>query len=167
MGNVQWEGSRPQGRRPGSGGPLHSSPSRIVPGVTVLESPEGHAHLVIPRFDRTDAGPLHQHTPGGGSFTWTTTSREPAATRNTSGPCSSWVSPRPAWLRATAGWSSMSWPSTRTATHQMRVADKRRDITYDDLEGVGRSFGIRAPFRSRRGSKAPPPEAGDSGRDAR
>ena len=34
-----------------------------------------------------------------------------------------------------------------TATHQMRVADKRRDITYDDLEGVGRAFGIRAPSR--------------------
>ena len=33
--------------------------------VTMLESTEGHAHLVIPRFDVTPEGPLHQHTLGG------------------------------------------------------------------------------------------------------
>lgn len=37
--------------------------------ITLLESPEGHAHLLIPRFDRiaTDSGfrALHQHTLGG------------------------------------------------------------------------------------------------------
>jgi serine/threonine-protein kinase HipA len=33
--------------------------------VIVEESAEGHAHLVIPRFDRTDEGRLHQHTLGG------------------------------------------------------------------------------------------------------
>ncbi len=33
--------------------------------VIIEESAEGHAHLVIPRFDRTDEGRLHQHTLGG------------------------------------------------------------------------------------------------------
>lgn len=33
--------------------------------IEVLESDEGHAHLVIPRFDRTDEGGIHQHTLGG------------------------------------------------------------------------------------------------------
>jgi serine/threonine-protein kinase HipA len=33
--------------------------------VIVLEGPQGHAHLVIPRFDRPGDDPLHQHTLGG------------------------------------------------------------------------------------------------------
>ncbi len=33
--------------------------------IDVLESEQGHAHLVIPRFDRTADGGLHQHTLGG------------------------------------------------------------------------------------------------------
>jgi serine/threonine-protein kinase HipA len=32
-----------------------------------------------------------------------------------------------------------------TATHQMRVADKRADITRADLIGVAETFGIRNP----------------------
>lgn len=33
--------------------------------IDVLESEQGHAHLVIRRFDRTEDGGLHQHTLGG------------------------------------------------------------------------------------------------------
>ncbi len=33
--------------------------------VIVLEGPQGHAHLVIPRFDRPGDEPFHQHTLGG------------------------------------------------------------------------------------------------------
>jgi len=33
--------------------------------IIVEESAQGHAHLVIPRFDRTPEGALHQHTLGG------------------------------------------------------------------------------------------------------
>jgi serine/threonine-protein kinase HipA len=36
-----------------------------VVDVGVLETPDGHAHLVIPRFDRPGEGGLHQHTLGG------------------------------------------------------------------------------------------------------
>ena len=36
-----------------------------VVDVSILESREGHAHLVVPRFDLTPEGPLHQHTLGG------------------------------------------------------------------------------------------------------
>ncbi len=36
-----------------------------VVDVEVVESPEGHAHLAIPRFDITPTGVLHQHTLGG------------------------------------------------------------------------------------------------------
>ena len=36
-----------------------------VVDVRILESAEGHAHLVIPRFDRPGTTPLHQHTLGG------------------------------------------------------------------------------------------------------
>ena len=33
--------------------------------VAVLESPDGHAHLLVPRFDIRDGTRLHQHTLGG------------------------------------------------------------------------------------------------------
>jgi len=33
--------------------------------IRMLESDEGHAHLVVPRFDRPGPTPLHQHTLGG------------------------------------------------------------------------------------------------------
>lgn len=36
-----------------------------VVDVRILESGDGHAHLIIPRFDRPGATPLHQHTLGG------------------------------------------------------------------------------------------------------
>jgi serine/threonine-protein kinase HipA len=36
-----------------------------VVDVTLLESPDGHAHLLVPRFDRPGPEPLHQHTLGG------------------------------------------------------------------------------------------------------
>jgi len=36
-----------------------------VVDVRIIEGAEGHAHLVIPRFDRPGATPLHQHTLGG------------------------------------------------------------------------------------------------------
>lgn len=36
-----------------------------VVDITVLESSDGHAHLVVPRFDHPTEGGLHQHTLGG------------------------------------------------------------------------------------------------------
>lgn len=33
--------------------------------IEVLESDQGHAHLIIPRFDHSEEGGLHQHTLGG------------------------------------------------------------------------------------------------------
>lgn len=36
-----------------------------VVDVTMIETSQGHAHLVIPRFDLTPEGRLHQHTLGG------------------------------------------------------------------------------------------------------
>jgi len=36
-----------------------------VVDIEMLVGPEGHAHLVIPRFDRPPEGPLHQHSLGG------------------------------------------------------------------------------------------------------
>ena len=34
-----------------------------------------------------------------------------------------------------------------TSQHQLRIADKRADITSAELTAVGRGFGIRAPHR--------------------
>ena len=36
-----------------------------VPKMHLLEGPDGHAHLVVPRFDRPGGVRLHQHTLGG------------------------------------------------------------------------------------------------------
>ncbi len=147
--------------------------------VTVLESQEGHAHLVIPRFDAPDAVPLHQHTLGGllhldyndpGASSYEEYLRimlrlglPPASlvegyrrmvfnvlainqddhVKN----LSFHMDPSGAWSLTPAYDLTFAKGRGWTATHQMRVADKRRDITHDDLEGVGRSFGIRAPSR--------------------
>lgn len=147
--------------------------------VSVLESDEGHAHLVVPRFDRDDRGPLHQHTlggllhvdyndPGASSYeeylrTMLRLGMPPAAViegyrrmvfnvlavnqddhvKNLSfhmDRSGSW-SLTPAYDLTFAkggGW---------TATHQMRVADKRAGITHADLVQVARDFGVRAPSR--------------------
>lgn len=147
--------------------------------VTVLESPEGHAHLVIPRFDGTGAGPLHQHTlggllhldynePGASSYeeylrTALKLGLPPASllegyrrmifnvlainqddhVKN----LSFHMDRSGAWSLTPAYDLTFSKGSKWTATHQMRVADKRHGITYEDLEAVARSFGIRAPSR--------------------
>jgi serine/threonine-protein kinase HipA len=148
-----------------------------VVDIHVVESPEGHAHLVIPRFDRRDGERLHQHTlggllhvdyndPGASSYeeylrTILRLGMPPAAViegyrrmvfnvlavnqddhvKNLSfhmGPDGTW-SLTPAYDLTFArggGW---------TATHQMRVADKRADITRSDLLAVAAAFAIRNP----------------------
>lgn len=148
-----------------------------VVDVLLLESREGHAHLVIPRFDRRDGGSLHQHTFGGllhvdyndaGASSYEEYLRTmlrlgmpPAAViegfrrmvfnvlavnqddhvKNLSFHMDAhgvWL-PTPAYdltFARGAGW---------TATHQMRVADKRTDIRRADLIEVGRTFGVRDP----------------------
>lgn len=148
-----------------------------VTEVMVLESGDGHAHLVVPRFDRPTEGGLHQHTlggllhvdyndPGASSYeeylrTILRLGMPPAAViegfrrmvfnvlavnqddhvKNLSfhmDDAGSW-SLTPAYDLTFAkggGW---------TATHQMRVADKRSGITRKDLIGVAETFGLRNP----------------------
>jgi len=150
-----------------------------VVDVTVLESPEGHAHLVIPRFDHPEAGPLHQHTlggllhldyndPGASSYeeylrTMLRLGLPPASLMEgyrrmvfnvLAVNQDDHVKNLSFHMDRTGTWSltpayDLTFAKGRgfTATHQMRVADKRSGITYGDLQGVGRAFGIRAPAR--------------------
>jgi len=147
--------------------------------VTVLESPQGHAHLIIPRFDNPEAGPLHQHTlggllhldynePGASSYeeylrTMLKLGLPPASliegyrrmlfnvlainqddhVKN----LSFHMDRSGTWSLTPAYDLTFARGRGFTATHQMRVADKRHGITHSDLEGVGRAFGIRAPAR--------------------
>lgn len=148
-----------------------------VTDVIVVDSGDGHAHLVVPRFDRPAEGGLHQHTlggllhvdyndPGASSYeeylrTILRLGMPPAAViegfrrlvfnvlavnqddhvKNLSfhmDASGSW-SLTPAYDLTFAkggGW---------TATHQMRVADKRSGMTRRDLIGVAETFGLRNP----------------------
>ncbi len=150
-----------------------------VVDVSVLESAEGHAHLVIPRFDRRDGRRLHQHTlggllhvdynePGASSYeeylrTMLRLGMPPAAliqgyrrmvfnvlavnqddhVKN----LSFHMDPGGAWSLTPAYDLTFAKGSGFTASHQMRVADRRSDITHGDLIGVAGTFGIRAPGR--------------------
>ena len=150
-----------------------------VVDVTVLEGSAGQAHLLIPRFDRTAIGPLHQHTLGGllhldynepGASSYEeylrTTLRlglPPAAliegfrrmvfnvlsinqddhVKN----LSFHMDRDGDWSLTPAYDLTFAKGSGFTATHQMRVADKRQGISRGDLVGVARSFGVRAPAR--------------------
>jgi len=147
--------------------------------VIVLEGAQGHAHLVIPRFDHDADGSLHQHTlggllhvdynqPGASSYreylrTMLELGLPPAAliegfrrmvfnvlainqddhVKN----LSFHMDPDGAWSLTPAYDLTFAKGRGWTATHQMRVADKRSGISHTDLVEVARSFGIRAPSR--------------------
>jgi serine/threonine-protein kinase HipA len=152
-----------------------------VVDVTMLESRDGHAHLLIPRFDlRAGAGDitrLHQHTLGGllhvdyndpGASSYEEYLR--AILRLGMPPAAvvegyrrmvfnilavnqdDHVKNLSFHLDADGTWSltpaydlTFAKGGGWTATHQMRVADKRSNITRADLIGVAETFGIRNP----------------------
>jgi len=150
-----------------------------VVDVMVLEGPSGQAHLLIPRFDHTDGGPLHQHTlggllhldyhePGASSYeeylrTMLRLGMPPAAliegfrrmvfnvlainqddhVKN----LSFHMDKNGEWSLTPAYDLTFAKGSRFTATHQMRVADKRQGIAHADLVSVARTFGIRPPSR--------------------
>ena len=145
--------------------------------IHVLESPDGHAHLVIPRFDRRDGARLHQHTlggllhvdyndPGASSYeeylrTILHLGMPPAAViegyrrmvfnvlavnqddhvKN----LSFHLSPEGTWSLTPAYDLTFARGGGWTATHQMRIADKRAGITRGDLLTVAATFGMRNP----------------------
>lgn len=146
-----------------------------VVDVQVLESPEGHAHLLIPRFDVHDGARLHQHTLGGllhvdyndpGASSYEEYLRiilrlgmPPAAViegyrrmlfnllavnqddhvKN----LSFHMDPEGTWSLTPAYDLTFARGGGLSATHRMRVADKRAGITRADLLGVAETFAIR------------------------
>ena len=148
-----------------------------VVDVTMLEGADGHAHLLIPRFDRRDGERLHQHTLGGllhvdyndpGASSYEEYLRvilrlgmPPAAVvegyrrmvfnilavnqddhvKN----LSFHMNADGVWTLTPAYDLTFAKGGGWTATHQMRVADKRANITRTDLIGVAETFGIRNP----------------------
>jgi serine/threonine-protein kinase HipA len=145
--------------------------------VELLESPNGHAHLLIPRFDRSGDDALHQHTlggllhidyndPGASSYeeylrTILRLGMPPAAViegyrrmvfnvlavnqddhvKN----LSFHMDAQGTWSLTPAYDLTFAKGGGWTATHQMRVADRRAGITRRDLAGVAATFGIRNP----------------------
>ena len=148
-----------------------------VVDVMILEGADGHAHLIIPRFDLRDGERLHQHTlggllhvdynePGASSYeeylrTMLRLRMPPAAViegyrrmlfnlfavnqddhvKNLS-----------FHMDGTGDWSltpaydlTFAKGGGWTATHQMRVADKRAGIARRDMIAVAETFGIRNP----------------------
>lgn len=148
-----------------------------VVDVRILESAEGHAHLVVPRFDRPGPTPLHQHTLGGlrhvdyndvGASSYEGYLRTilrlrmpPAAVvegyRRTAfnimavnqddhvKNLSFHMDTDGTWRLTPAYDVTFAQGGQWTASHQMRVADKRSGITRTDLLSLARDFGIRAP----------------------
>lgn len=144
--------------------------------VIVLESDTGHAHLVIPRFDRPLETPLHQHTlggllhvdyndPGASSYeeylrTMLKLGLPPAAL--TEGyrrmvfnvlavNHDDHVKNLSFHMHADGRWEltpaydlTFARGGGWTASHQMRIADKRSGITRADLLEVAATFGIRS-----------------------
>jgi serine/threonine-protein kinase HipA len=145
--------------------------------VSVLEGADGHAHLLIPRFDRRNGTRLHQHTLGGllhvdyndpGSSSYEEYLRTilrlgmpPAAVvegyrrmvfnvlavnqddhvKN----LSFHMDTDGTWSLTPAYDLTFAKGGGWTATHQMRVADRRTGITRAHLTGVAETFGIRNP----------------------
>ncbi|NIP80377.1 MAG: type II toxin-antitoxin system HipA family toxin [Gemmatimonadetes bacterium] len=148
-----------------------------VVDVRVLESDEGHAHLVVRRFDRPLEEGLHQHTlggllhvdyndPGASSYeeylrTMLRLDMPPAAiiegyrrmvfnvlavnqddhVKN----LSFHMDRSGAWSLTPAYDVTFAKGAGFTATHQMRVGDKRSGIRREDLTRVARTFGVRNP----------------------
>lgn len=143
--------------------------------VKILESRDGHAHLIIPRFDRRGGERLHQHTlggllhadyndPGASSYeeylrTILRLGLPPAAivegyrrmvfnvlavnqddhVKN----LSFHMDAGGTWSLTPAYDLTFAKGGGWTATHQMRVADKRTGITRADLMAVAGTFAIR------------------------
>jgi serine/threonine-protein kinase HipA len=148
-----------------------------VVDVTILEGDDGHAHLLVPRFDLRGGTRLHQHTLGGllhvdyndpGASSYEEYLR--MILRLGMPPASviegyrrmlfnvlavnqdDHVKNLSFHMDANGKWSltpaydlTFAKGGGWTATHQMRVADKRADITRADLVGVAETFGIRNP----------------------
>jgi serine/threonine-protein kinase HipA len=148
-----------------------------VVDVALLAAEDGHAHLLIPRFDVRNGTRLHQHTLGGllhvdyndpGSSSYEEYLRTilrlgmpPAAVvegyrrmvfnvlavnqddhvKN----LSFHMDTDGTWSLTPAYDLTFAKGGGWTATHQMRVADKRTGITRADLTGVAETFGIRNP----------------------
>lgn len=148
-----------------------------VVDIILWESNHGHAHLLIPRFDRPGPDALHQHTlggllhvdyndPGASSYeeylrTILRLGMPPAEliegyrrmvfnvlainqddhVKN----LSFHMEKDGAWSLTPAYDITFAKGAKWTASHQMRVADKRKGITRQDLLDVGLHFGIRAP----------------------
>lgn len=148
-----------------------------VADVDVYESDDGHAHLLIRRFDVRDGVRLHQHTLGGllhldyndpGASSYEEYLRSmlrlglpPAAViegyrrmvfnvlavnqddhvKN----LSFHMDPGGTWSLTPAYDLTFAKGGGWTATHQMRVADRRAGITRADLIAVAETFAIRNP----------------------
>jgi serine/threonine-protein kinase HipA len=145
--------------------------------VTVLEGADGHAHLLIPRFDLRDGMRLHQHTLGGllhvdyndpGASSYEEYLR--MILRLGMPPASviegyrrmlfnvlavnqdDHVKNLSFHMDADGTWSltpaydvTFAKGGGWTATHQMRVADRRAGITRAHLISVAETFAIRNP----------------------
>lgn len=148
-----------------------------VVDVNVLDGDDGHAHLLIPRFDLRAGTRLHQHTlggllhvdyndPGASSYeeylrTILRLGMPPAAViegyrrtvfnilavnqddhvKN----LSFHMDQQGTWSLTPAYDLTFAKGGGWTATHQMRVGDKRAGITRADLIGMADTFGIRNP----------------------
>ena len=145
----------------------------------LLESGEGHAHLVVTRFDRPGSEPLHQHTLGGllhldyndpGASSYEEYLRTALGLGMPHGQIlegyrrmafnvlavnqddhvknlSFHMDPEGTWRLTPAYDVTFAQGGGWTASHQMRVNDKRAGLTRADLLAVADVFGIRAPDR--------------------
>ncbi|MFC1575687.1 type II toxin-antitoxin system HipA family toxin, partial [Gemmatimonadota bacterium] len=148
-----------------------------VVDIEMIVGAEGHAHLVIPRFDLTPGGPLHQHTLGGllhVDYNDVGASSYEEYLRTIQGIGMATASVTEGYRRMafnvfainqddhvknlsfhmgrTGNWAltpaydvTFARGGRWTATHQMRVAGKREQITRGDLLGIAERFGLKAP----------------------
>lgn len=150
-----------------------------VAGMHLLESDEGHAHLVVVRFDDPGPLPLHQHTLGGllhldyndpGASSYEEYLRTALRLGMPHGQIlegfrrmvfnvlavnqddhvknlSFHMDSVGSWRLTPAYDITFAQGGGWTASHQMRVNDKRSGIRREDLLSVAAMFGIRAPDR--------------------
>lgn len=150
-----------------------------VTALHLLESEDGHAHLVVPRFDRVGAEPLHQHTLGGllhvdyndpGASSYEEYLRTILRLGMPHGQIlegfrrmvfnvlavnqddhvknlSFHMDVDGAWRLTPAYDLTFAKGGGWTASHQMRVNDRRSGLVRADLVAVAETFGIRAPDR--------------------